>query len=198
MSSKLFDYASGHSQVFDQNGAYLPGRLPKTGYQVVETFQTDATKPVEYGEVVKISATDAKKVVPIEAGDAAADVYGVVVRTYNQISNATYASGVNQFVYQPAPGQAVSVMRKGWIAIPVQKGTPAVGTTLTVRIALATPDTGLPIGGIEAGDAVALETVAVTGMRFVSGPGFPMKSVVVENVGNGTGQTAIIAIDFAL
>jgi len=198
MASKLFNYGSHLSQVFNQTGAYLPGQLADTDFRFVETFGTDPANMVEYGEVVKLKSGSPTIVVPLEAADTASDIYGIVVRTFNQISGATYGINGSQFVYETGAGGQVSVMRKGIIAVPVQYGTPAIGTTLLVRIGANSTYTHLPIGGVEAGTAVDDETITVTGLRFRSGPAFPMQSTAVINVGNGVGQTAKVAIDFTL
>ena len=105
----LFDYASGLKRTFDANGNYLPGQITKTGDKVVETYLSLGTEEFEFGQVVKLDS-NGQYVKAIEADDTEAVIAGVVVRTFNQISNVIYAANSNQFVYKPAAGSAISVM----------------------------------------------------------------------------------------
>jgi hypothetical protein len=199
MSSKLFNYSSGLKETLRAATGYIPGRITTTGYKLVESAATDKAKPVEYGEVVKYDATELannrKVAVPMEVGDTADLIKGIIVRTYNQISNVQYADNVNQFVYSPPAGQTVSILRKGFIAAPVQDGTPVVDGDLSVRVQASA---ALPIGGIEATVADGTNLLAVPQFRFDSGPGFPMNATNTTNTGDGTGQTAVVAVDFTL
>lgn len=196
MKSKLFNYGSGHSRVFLEKGAYLPGRLTETGWKLARSFSMDTEKPIEYGEVVKFKDGDEGRiVVPLEAGDSIDDVAGIVVRTFNQIANVEYGANQSQFVYRPGKGQNVSVAVKGLIAVPVQKGEPAYGDKPLIRIDEDTTNAELPIGGIEAGSPEEGKTIEFEGATFRGTRTFPMTSSTTENTGNGTGQVAVIGLD---
>lgn len=115
-----------------------------------------------YGLFGKLSSS---KFVPVGAGDAAASIYGLLVRPFPiQGPNASDALGV---AVPPTSGLA-NVLKRGYANVLNNAGTPAVGGSVYVRVANAS--SGKPIGGIEA----ALETAATSAAKAGG------------NTGNGT------------
>lgn len=83
--------------------------------------------------------------VPIATGDVIASVYGILVRPFpSQGANASDPLGVS---VPPTTGIA-NVLRRGWITVVCNNGTPAKGGAVYVRT--AAPSGAKVIGGIEA------------------------------------------------
>ncbi len=82
------------------------------------------------------------KFAPLEAGDTAANVYGLIVRSYptqsanNGLGTATPAAGFND------------VLRRGYMTVKCNAGNAKTGGKVHVRIAAGTDLK--PVGGIEA------------------------------------------------
>ncbi len=93
------------------------------------------------------------KFVPIEAGDEAADVYGILVRPYPSQGGAT---GLATGGKLPS-GAPCDVLRRGYISAALARGTAAKAGAVHLRVAVAV---GKAVGELEAA-AVADETVAL-------------------------------------
>ncbi|MDD3310960.1 hypothetical protein [Pseudodesulfovibrio sp.] len=91
------------------------------------------------------------ELVPLEAGDVAADIYGFVARSYPSQGGA----GSTADNVAPA-GSVVDVLRSGYMAVPLAVGAGSKGGLVYARISAASGS----VGDIEAA-LVADETVAI-------------------------------------
>lgn len=193
----LFNYSSGLKDTFIRQGSYLPGQIAKTGWKQAPALNTLATEPnIEFGQAVKRAVNDNNLpyATAIESGDAATDLYGIAVRDVVSQSSVTYGANGTSFIYSFANGQPVTILRKGWIAIPVQNGTPTVGGTVYMRVTASDTNANLPIGGFEtAADDGKCVAIPAT---FESVALFPMNGVSTAPTADvATSQTAVIYLD---
>ena len=99
---------------------------------------------------------------PVGAGDTATVAYGLLVRPYPTTGGA--ASDPLGTATPPASGIG-DVMRRGYMTVKNNAGTPALNGQVYVRVAAAAA--GKPIGGIEAA-ADSTNTIAITGAIFTN------------------------------
>lgn len=138
----------------------IPGDISRQSQATVEAQIPNSVLPFPgYGLFGKIAAG---KFVPIAGGDTAAAVYGLLVRPYPTTGGA--GSEPLGTATPPTTGVA-DVMRRGYMTVKNNAGTPAIGGQVYVRV--ATPAAGKPIGGIEAA-ADGANTIAVTGATFMN------------------------------
>ena len=140
---------------------------------------------------VKMNALTIKGIV---ANDAATAVAGVVMSDLKG-QHFINDSGV-QYVYQTAKGQSATVLRNGYIWVPVQNATPTIakGGAVYMRNKASTTNTALPIGGIES-SAVSNENVALTNFEFTGLVGFPCTGQNNGTTTTGlTGRTAQVKV----
>jgi hypothetical protein len=137
----------------------IPGDITRQSLATIETQLLDSTLPfVGYGLPGKINAN--KKFSGIVTGDVAGSVYGFLVRPFpTQGVNASDALGVGV----PKTSGLGDVLRRGYINVVCNNGTPQVGGTVYVRV--ATPSGAKVIGGIEA-TSDTTNTVALTNAFF--------------------------------
>ncbi|ALD93476.1 hypothetical protein CR3_4294 [Cupriavidus gilardii CR3] len=139
----------------------IPGDISRQSQATVEPQIFDPALPFPgYGVFGKLAAG---KFVPIASGDAAAVVYGLLVRPYP----TTGGAGSEPVGTATPPTKGVcDVLRRGYMTVKNNAGTPALGGQVYVRVAAAAA--GKPIGGIEAA-ADGTNTIAVTGAIFMNG-----------------------------
>lgn len=139
----------------------IPGDISRQSQATVEPQIFDPALPFPgYGLFGKLAAG---KFVPIASGDTAAVIYGLLVRPYP----TTGGAGSEPLGTATPPTKGVcDVLRRGYMTVKNNAGTPALGGTVYVRVAAAAA--GKPIGGIEAA-ADGTNTVAVTGAIFMNG-----------------------------
>lgn len=138
----------------------IPGDISRRSQSTVEAIPLDSTLPFPaYGVFGKLTSG---KFVPIAGGDAATAVYGLFVRPYPTTGGA--ASDPLGIATPPSKGIG-DVMRRGYMTVKNNAGTPALGSPVYVRV--AAPASGKPIGGIEAA-ADSTNTIAVTGAIFMN------------------------------
>lgn len=193
----LFNYTSGLTETFNKGGSYLPGQTTKIGYKLAPALNSLDTVPaIEFGQVVKrvIDANGLPYAANIESGDTASDLYGIAMKSVASQSQVVYSGFTKSFISTYVAGQAISVVKAGYITVPVQNGTPVVGGTVYMRVTASTTNANLPIGGIETaaddGKCVALPAV------FESGSLFPMNGVTVTPTADiPTSQCASIFVN---
>lgn len=117
----------------------ITGDVSRKSHSTIEAQQV-AAGFAGFGLFGKFDATG--KIVPLGAGDTAASVYGLIVRSY-PTQSATNALGVAV----PVAGFN-DVLRRGYMTVKVNAGTAKTGGKVFVRIAAATE--AKPLGGIEA------------------------------------------------
>lgn len=150
----------------------MPGKVIGTsmnvGYPGTQSRQADAIiqnrvadGAIAFGLAVKLTAANKWK--QIAAGDAATDVAGIAVRevvqanVYNPQSNPDYLDGT------PA-----DVMVRGNCIVKCQKGTPAAGSAVYVRITADDTHPEYLVGGFEAA-ADGAKTVQIPNIEWTTG-----------------------------
>lgn len=139
----------------------IPGDSTRPSQSTIESqvFNSALAFP-GYGLPGKIVSN---KFVPIASGDAASAIYGFLVRPF-PITGANGSDPLGTSV-PPTTGVA-DVMRRGYISVKNNAGTPAINGAVYVRVANAAA--GKPIGGIEA-VADSTNTVVISNCIF-TGP----------------------------
>ncbi len=113
---------------------------------------------IAFGLPLKYDANGA--VIPLGAGDAAADFVGVAVR---EIKSAVNYLDQNTGLY--AVHDAVPVFQRGAVNVLCQKGTPKLGGAVYVRIAANANYPGAAVGGFET-EADDKNTVQLTNCQW--------------------------------
>lgn len=134
----------------------IPGDISRRGQCTVESAVADANNPfTAYGVPGKMLNG---KFVPVQAGDAASVVSGFLVRPYPAQTANSNGTGIST-------GKILDRMRRGYMTVQNNAGTPTIEGTVYVRV--ANPSAGKPIGGIEAvNDATAGNTVVIPNCVF--------------------------------
>lgn len=198
--SKIFNYTKGYDVIkFDTIGACLPGYASTLAPIFASFAGIVADDYVENGQLVKVvrdttGKMNALTIKGIVANDAATAVAGVVMSDLKG-QHFINDSGV-QYVYQTAKGQTATVLRNGYIWVPVQNATPTIakGGAVYMRNKASTTNTALPIGGIES-SAVSSENVALTNFEFTGLVGFPCTGQNNGTTTTGlTGRTAQVKV----
>lgn len=177
----LFNYPNGLKEEFNRDGSYMPGTITKTGWQLCESINSLATNPpIEFGTVLKRTTTNngLPYVTTIAEDDSFEVFYGIAVKDDVSQNTVNVSEFQNQIIHQYTAGYPISVMKSGYITVPIQAGTPIAGNPVWVRVAPSTDNPSLHIGGIEAEASVG--NVAWKNVEFISGPYYPL---------NGTEQT---------
>lgn len=137
----------------------IPGDISRRSASTVESVPLNPASPFAgYGLFGKIVSG---KFVPLGAGDTASAAYALLVRPYPTTGGA--ASDPLGTATPPTSGMG-DAMRRGYMTVKNNAGTPALGGTVYVRVANAAA--GKPIGGIEAA-ADSTNTIAITGAIFL-------------------------------
>jgi len=131
----------------------IPGMVTRKADSVLEPGIVGAN-PLTYGAPVKISGG---KLVALEAGDDASDLYGFLARPF-PTQSADVSSGPGT-----APAGAVrDALRSGYLSVKLATGTAAKDGTVYVRVAASA---GKVVGAIEAAadPGTAETTLAIEG-----------------------------------
>lgn len=198
--SKIFNYTKGYDVIkFDTIGACLPGYASTLAPIFASFAGIVADDYVENGQLVKVvrdttGKMNALTIKGIVANDAATAVAGVVMSDLKG-QHFINDSGI-QYIYQTAKGQTATVLRNGYIWVPVQTATPTIakGGAVYMRNKASTTNTALPIGGIESA-SVSGENVALTNFEFTGLVGFPCTGQNNGTTTTGlTGRTAQVKV----
>lgn len=149
----------------------IPGTVGRESVSTIEGLFADSTKPFSaYGVPGKIASG---KFVPLVSGDAATDVYGLLVRPY-PTTGGVNAGSFTGSAYDtprgtgvpPSEGQ-LNVMRRGYMTVLNTQGTPALNGQVYVRVG-DTDSTGFAIGSLSASQdtTTPADTVALAGCVF--------------------------------
>lgn len=127
---------------------------------IVNTRPAGGDAPIVFGTPLKY---DGGAVVPMGASDTAALFVGIA--GFEIKSALTY---LDQSVGQYAVGEPVSVFQRGAINVKCNRGTPALGGAVYLRITANASYSTAPVGGLEA-EADAANTVQLTNCQW-AGP----------------------------
>lgn len=110
-------------------GVGIPGDVNRVDSgMTIEAQAADPLDPIPaYGVPVVMNAAGSG-VGPVDAADAAADLYGVLVRTFPGQSNPPNAFGAQQLLTDtsvPPTQGTLDVLRRGYIAVKLNTGSPA-------------------------------------------------------------------------
>lgn len=192
----IFTYSRPTDAVKKVDGAYLPGQLAAVSPVDVIVPAIVGATAVENGQFVKKSVVNGVlTVVPFASGDTAADIFGIVLSDVR----GQRVVGEN-IIHTYQPGQTVSIIRQGFVAVPLQVSTDlAADGQVYVRIAANATNTALIVGGVET-KSVTDETAAVTGAVFTGQSGYPLtKEQNGTTVAGGlTSKTAVIKLTLGL
>lgn len=150
-------------------GAGFPGDVNRTHPASVEPALNDATVPVLTAGLACLVNAGKNGVRQVAAGDTAVTkVYGVAVRAYPLQDTGTSSSfgAVSQGTGSLPSGQAIDVLREGYINVPIV-GAPKKGDAVFVWCAAS--GAGHTQGGFEAA-ASAGNTAAITNAYFNGAP----------------------------
>jgi hypothetical protein len=134
----------------------IAGDITRQSQATIESHVFDSANPfASYGLFGKIASA---KFIPVGSGDAAADVYGLLIRPFPTTgANASDPLGTS---VPPTTGLA-NVLRRGYATVKNNSGVPAINGQVFARVASAS--TGKPIGGIEAAADVVVDGGDITG-----------------------------------
>lgn len=125
--------------------AGVAGDVTRREHATIEPQEMDTSYPVlRYGEPVKMVSGEIR---PITTGDDINDIYGFGVRAYPVQTSSSEALGVAT----PPTNLPFDVLRRGYMTVKVQNGTPVKNASVFVRTVAADDPTAQPIGGLECG-----------------------------------------------
>ena len=127
---------------------------------VIDSHPLTGDAYVPFGLAVVRDATNANAVVLPSDTTTAAQFLGVAVR---EIKSAT--DYLNQNLGQYAPGDAVPVIKRGCVNVKCQKGTPAVGGAVYLRVKANASYEDAVVGGFEA-EADSTNTVQLSNCQW--------------------------------
>ncbi|WP_236209020.1 structural cement protein Gp24 [Pseudomonas tohonis] len=139
--------------------AGIPGDVTRASQATIEPVVLNSASPFAgfglFGKIVS------NKFVPFGAGDTNGAEYGLLVRAYP----TTGGSGSDPLGTSTPPTSGIAdCLRRGYMTVKNNAGTPAKDGQVYVRVAAAAA--GKPIGGIEAA-ADSTNTVAITTATFM-------------------------------
>jgi hypothetical protein len=141
----------------------IAGAMTRGEGTVEPNILASADQPTAYGLPVAI---ESGKIRAIKSGDDASDVFGFLVRPFPTTSLSDDFGGGT-----PPTKGIVSIVKRGYLGVQVNAGTPAKGGAVYVRVANASG--AKVIGGVEAAadstNTVALTNAYFTGATDISG-----------------------------
>ena len=197
--SKIFKYTSVKDVVnFD---GFLPGQKSRVSPNDV-TYAVIADETLENGQLVNLfREKDDHGTLALfgKAITSAEDLNEVGVVLQDVKAQEFRTSFRPQFIYEYPENRAVSVLRKGYVYVPVQNsGAVTPESDVYVRTVASEDNESLPVGGIETASGEGL--TKLEGAKFTGAYGYPLSgtndgSTVVNGL---TGKTAEIVINFEL
>jgi len=137
--------------------AGIPGDVTRPSNSTIEPGVFDPAKPfTAYGVPGKVVN---EKFVPLEAGDAATAVYGILVRPF-----PTNSSQDGLGTSTPPKTGINDVLRRGYMTVLLRSGTAAKAGQVYIRVGAPTADK--PLGGFEA-SADGTNTIALANTTFM-------------------------------
>jgi len=123
--------------------AGIAGDVTRREHADIEPQVMDTDYPVlRYGEPVKMVDGEIR---PITTGDDINDIYGFGCRAYPIQNSSSEALGSAT----PPTNLHFDVLRRGYMTVKVQNGTPSKNASVYVRTVAASDPVAQPIGGLE-------------------------------------------------
>lgn len=190
----LFNYSKSPDVVKKSGGGFLPGHMSAVSPVDVKVAAV-AGGALEDGQVVKMSLSNGIVTVSaLASGNAATDVYGVIIHDVH--GERSLGEGI---IHTYVAGDHVTVLRQGYVAVPLQdvKTNVTAGGTVYVRVTASGSNAGLPIGGIETA-ADSAKCVAISA-KFTGEVGCPLTGTQNGTTASAVTQTtAIIKLTLGL
>jgi len=140
--------------------AGIAGDVTRREHADIEPQVMDTDYPVlRYGEPVKMVSGEIR---PITTGDDINDIYGFGCRAYPVQTSSNEALGTGT----PPTNLHFDVMRRGYMTVKVQDGTPVKNASVFVRTAAASDPVAQPIGGLEC-DSDGGDCFEITNAKFM-------------------------------
>lgn len=143
-------------------GASMPhgfaGSYARQPDMIVNTHPAGGTNEIHFGTPLKYGASGT--VIPMGDAATAAEFVGIASRELK--SSLSYLDQ-NTGVY--APGEAVSVFKRGAVNVKCQKGAPALGGAVYIRITANPTYSTAAVGGFEA-EADGANTIQLTNCQW--------------------------------
>lgn len=133
------------------------GTFARQPDSVIDTFAVGGSDPIPFGAALKLSSG---KVVALGASGSPVDFIGVAgaeIKTALSLD----AQGAGKY----AAGDPIPVIRRGCVNVKCQKGTPAVGGAVYLRITANTSYEDAVVGGFEA-EADSNKTIKLNGCEW--------------------------------
>lgn len=198
MASTIFNYSGVKDTVNFSAG--LPGQRGRISpLDLIVTAIVKSGKTLENGMACKITFNATSKVYeaePIEASDNLNVFDGFVIQDVTA-QKSDYSIGGPQFIYSYV-GVPVSILRNGYVWVPVQNASPTIasGGKVYMRTVADGTITNLPIGGIESADD-STDTGDLANVFFTGQAGFPLQGTNngTTVAGGLTGRTALVMLN---
>ena len=140
--------------------AGIAGDVTRREHADIEPQVMDTDYPVlRYGEPVKMVSGEIR---PITTGDDINDIYGFGCRAYPIQNSSNEALGTGT----PPTNLHFDVLRRGYMTVKVQDGTPAKNASVFVRTNAASDPVAQPIGGLEC-DSDGGDCFEITNAKFM-------------------------------
>lgn len=137
---------------------------------IINSFPAGGRTIIPYGTPLKISSG---AVVPMGSGDTGAAFVGIAGMEVKSAVTFVNINGINPNEGGYAPGDAVAVFQRGCINVKCQRGTPAYGTAVYVRVTANGSYPSAAVGGFECdaddGKCVQLTNCAWQGAADTNG-----------------------------
>ena len=140
--------------------AGIAGDVTRREHADIEPQVMDTDYPVlRYGEPVKMVSGEIR---PITTGDDIDDIYGFGCRAYPVQTSSNEALGTGT----PPTNLHFDVLRRGYMTVKVQDGTPVKNASVFVRTGAASDPVAQPIGGLEC-DSDGGDCFEITNAKFM-------------------------------
>lgn len=186
----IFNYTKIHD-VYKQRGAALPGQI--TTDAGVITVAAIANEVLYPGQAVELYEDNG--VTKAKNATTAAKFSGIVLEDIH--AQVGVQNLKHQFINEVKAGQEVTVMRHGYVWVPIENATPTIARNGSVYIRTVA-GSGKVVGGL-ATAADSSNNAALTGIKLTGQAGFPLTGEQNGTTATAiTGRTAEVKVELGL